>query len=216
MTDRVDWNAYLSTRKAGSYTDRNLIAPYLASPLLDVGCSYGVFAEYCVRELGLDVKGVDPSSTAIGEAARLLPEGDFRTGVAESLPYPDGTFQTVVSIEVVKHLLRPELFFSEAFRVLRPGGRLIVQTPNYPIKRVYDFFFWAFGKKDALQDDPTHVFPFSFGKMRSFSRKAGFRVTKLAGRNVAFEMKFPLLSKLKKGPFASVFSQKMILIAEKT
>ncbi len=46
------------------------------------------------------------------------------------LPFPDGHFDLLVSIDVHEHLRHPELLAAEFFRVLRPGGRAVVTTPN--------------------------------------------------------------------------------------
>jgi SAM-dependent methyltransferase len=47
-----------------------------------------------------------------------------------SLPYPDGSFDAVVSLQVIEHLHSPQEFLGECARVLTPNGVLIVSTPN--------------------------------------------------------------------------------------
>jgi SAM-dependent methyltransferase len=51
--------------------------------------------------------------------------------IGEHLPFVDGSFDLVLLSEVVEHLEAPHLSIREASRVLRPGGRLLVTTPNY-------------------------------------------------------------------------------------
>jgi 2-polyprenyl-3-methyl-5-hydroxy-6-metoxy-1,4-benzoquinol methylase len=215
MTEPIDWNDYLSSRRTGSYTDRELIKPFLQGDILDVGCGYGTFIIGCARELGSNVAGVDPSNMAIASAKKEWPSGRFEIGTAEALPFPDACFDTVVSIEVVEHLKQPDLFFKEAARVLRPDGHLIVQTPNYPIKRFYDFAHLLLKRRASLKDDPTHVSPFNFKRMKNSATAADFRVLSLSGRNILGENRLPLLKRLKLSKLAPLIVQKMILIAQK-
>jgi len=49
---------------------------------------------------------------------------------AEQIPFADASIETVVSAEMVYYLLRPERFATEAYRVLKPGGRLVLSTTN--------------------------------------------------------------------------------------
>jgi len=76
------------------------------------------------------------------------------------LPFADEFFDIVFSSNVIEHIPRKQYleYLREIHRVLRPGGRFLVGTPNYPFKRIYDMrkalttgFF-----KYHFFDDPTH------------------------------------------------------------
>lgn len=102
--------------------------------VLDVGCGTGgvtIPAKLRVGKNG-EAAGIDPAPEMIAvarkKAARAGLEIDFRVGVIESLPYPDGTFDAVTS-SLMMHHLPNELQVSglaEIYRVLKPGGRLLI------------------------------------------------------------------------------------------
>jgi SAM-dependent methyltransferase len=97
--------------------------------VLDVGCGNGyVLSRYAVA--GARVTGVDLTETAVRlsrERFRLadLP-GDFLTGNAEALPFPDASFDCVCSMGVLHHTPDTQRAVGEVRRVLRPGGLVIL------------------------------------------------------------------------------------------
>lgn len=97
--------------------------------LLDVACGAGQIAIPAARA-GIDVTGIDIASNWIEQARdRATAEGltaQFDTGDAEELPYPDASFDVVVSLVGAMFAPRPELVAVELARVCRPGGRIIM------------------------------------------------------------------------------------------
>jgi SAM-dependent methyltransferase len=99
--------------------------------VLDIGVGDGAF-ERIAAVRGLRVHVLDPDAQAVARARDELHLGDrARCGRAESLPWPDGTFDAVVMSEVLEHLDDATLAaaLSEAARVLRAGGRLLGTVP---------------------------------------------------------------------------------------
>jgi demethylmenaquinone methyltransferase/2-methoxy-6-polyprenyl-1,4-benzoquinol methylase/phosphoethanolamine N-methyltransferase len=102
--------------------------------ILDIGCGTGgvtIPAKQCIGPGGKAV-GIDPSpgmiAVALKKAHRTNLEIDFRVAVVEALPFPDASFDVVTASLVMHHLpgrLRVQAA-AEIYRVLKPGGRLLV------------------------------------------------------------------------------------------
>lgn len=95
--------------------------------LLDVGCGSGQLALIAARE-GVKVTGADIAENLIERArARAAAEGlpaQFKVGDAEALPYPDATFDVVVSLIGAMFAPQPDLVAKELARVCVPGGTI--------------------------------------------------------------------------------------------
>ncbi len=95
--------------------------------LLDVGCGLGAYVRR-FRDFSDDVHGVDVDPERVAEASRTLP--NIRQAPAEALPYPDDSFDMVLLHEVLEHVSDDRAALREAWRVLVPGGRVVVFVPN--------------------------------------------------------------------------------------
>jgi ubiquinone/menaquinone biosynthesis C-methylase UbiE len=98
---------------------------------LDVGCSGGFLARLLADAVSPSgrVTGIDPSERAIAYATRRAPANcSFAVGVAQDLGLPDQSFDVVTSTLAIHHVpeAKRQAAFAEMFRVLRPGGRLLV------------------------------------------------------------------------------------------
>jgi SAM-dependent methyltransferase len=99
--------------------------------LLDVGCGDGeVIARVADRYSA--IVGADISPAVVREAARQ--RGAVARWIvldaSRTLPFSDGSFSAIVSLSTLQYLFDPSAFLREARRLLRPGGRLLVETPN--------------------------------------------------------------------------------------
>jgi ubiquinone/menaquinone biosynthesis C-methylase UbiE len=108
----------------------------LTGEVLEVGCGRGEFAHWLARTApNVRVTGIDFSATAIEIANRrtsATPASvQFLVGDAQSLKFPDNSFDCVVSCECMEHVPRPRAMAAEIFRVLKPGGRFCLTTENY-------------------------------------------------------------------------------------
>ena len=119
-----------------------LIRPHLrgGSRLLEVGCGAGNLLLQATVQRSYPV-ALDLSMQALAfvrsrlEEAQSGPEspGGFACtqAIGESLPFADESFDCILLSEVIEHLEAPQISIREAVRVLCPGGRLLITTPNY-------------------------------------------------------------------------------------
>ena len=96
--------------------------------VLDVACGTGILTREIAPRIGSAgrVVGVDPSPGMVAVAKRLAPAIEWREGIAESLPFPDQSFDAVVSQFGLMFFTDRRQALREMLRVLTPGGRLAV------------------------------------------------------------------------------------------
>lgn len=96
--------------------------------VLDVGCFDGRIGVE-LQKAGNVVHGIDASLTAVNRAVAAGIDA-YHGSVEDPLPFPDNTFNAVLAAEIIEHVYDIDMVFSEMRRVLRPGGHLVVTTPN--------------------------------------------------------------------------------------
>ncbi|MGW6915112.1 class I SAM-dependent methyltransferase [Kitasatospora sp. NPDC054939] len=128
------WRCWRAQRRLEDVLGRKLALPVGAS-VLDLGCGSGVVAQAMAARFGLRVTGVDVLDFHLAQARRLgsrsaLDERtSFHWGDYHDLEFPDGSFDGAYSMETLVHSYDPERALAEFFRVLRPGGRLVLLGP---------------------------------------------------------------------------------------
>ncbi len=104
----------------------------LKGPLLDIGCNSGLYLSEYTGGMSC---GIDISVDLLKKAWKRDKKGStyfFISGDAEMLDFirPD-TFENVLCSEVLEHLEEPEKVLESVYKILKPGGRLIISVPNY-------------------------------------------------------------------------------------
>ena len=95
--------------------------------LLDIGCGTGLFVERYIGAGGTGI-GLDISKNMIEKARHRCTTCDYAIGSGERIPFCDNTFDAVSSLLVFSYIKDPEKMLNEAFRVLKPGGKIAICT----------------------------------------------------------------------------------------
>ena len=108
--------------------------------VLEVGSGFGTNLAVWIRHFHADAWGVEPGGTGFNQgyiasrkllAANGIDPDRVIDSAGESLPFPDESFDIVYSANVLEHTEEPERVLMESLRVLRPGGWLHMEMPNY-------------------------------------------------------------------------------------
>ena len=150
---------------------------------LDLGCAQGNVA-LLLAEAGMESWAVDLRPHFLEYAGQKYERGKFRrcAANAEALPFADGTFDLVVWGEMIEHVAYPERVLSEIRRVLRPGGHLVLSTPNGQRLRTGLPTFSAVADREALvakqykPDSDGHLFLFAQRELETLLAASGFQV----------------------------------------
>jgi SAM-dependent methyltransferase len=106
---------------------------YEATILVD-GCGVGTYASQIRRRYTEHVEAFDIEAARVALARIDVPHAVV--AAAEQIPYPDNRFDTVLSHEVLEHVVNDAAAVREMVRVLKPGGRVVIFAPNrwYPFE----------------------------------------------------------------------------------
>lgn len=180
-------------RTSKSYTLDCIPAAGKVLEIIDIGCGTGHNSRVMAAK-GHRVHGIDISEHAI---ARYRENGfDGRTmDIERGLDFEDESFDLAFCSEVIEHLVRPERFAAEVRRVLRPGGRLVLSTPNsaFWLYRVLALFGWVVSDVQH----PMHLRFFTRASLLRLLQGAGFRVDTAIGRNMYLIVPDPRIEALR-------------------
>jgi SAM-dependent methyltransferase len=159
---------------------QQLPPPIDGAQLLDVGAGYGFLLE-AARALGYSPIGVEPSRAA-AEFARRTYGLDVRCEAVEETRFAPASFDVVTMTDVVEHLADPAAELGRIHQWLRPGGRLLVLTPDIgsPIARALGRLWWG------LHDD--HYFYLSRASLARLLSERGFRVERIRSCGRSFPL----------------------------
>ena len=149
----------------------HLRAPTQPARVLDIGCGSGVLLAR-MKSLGWQAEGVELDPDGVKAArARGVP---VREGTLEQQAFPESHFDAVHSAHVIEHVYDPLSLLRECHRILKPGGRLVILTPN-----IESWGHKRFGSAWLNLDPPRHLILFSGATLRRAAEQAGLSVERL-------------------------------------
>ncbi|MGH8866931.1 MAG: class I SAM-dependent methyltransferase [Actinomycetes bacterium] len=122
--------AYLAVAEYLTVADTGEPAVVPGSVLLEAGCGEGYGAALLRQRTGARVAAFDYDAASLDHVAATYPDVQPVRANLVALPVGDAVADAVVSMQVVEHLWDQEAFVTECARVLRPGGTLVMSTPN--------------------------------------------------------------------------------------
>jgi len=153
--------------------------------VLDIPSGEGAFTVRCLAH-GLKVVSGDCEPLCAAEGATFS-----QVDMNEPLPHDDDEFDCVVCIDGIEHIERPFDFVTECCRVLRPGGSIVLTTPNISsLRSRWRWLLTGFHNKcrsplnEANPNPLHHVNMLSFHKMRYMLHRSGFTITHIKTNRV--------------------------------
>lgn len=142
--------------------------------ILEAGCGTAQLV-VALNSRGYNCIGLDFAARALGRAQQLTGPLKLFSSDLTALGVSDGAFDAVISIGVVEHRREgPDPFLEEKYRIMKPGGVLLISVPYFNALRL-----WR-AKRGAYQDDVTgfefYQYAFTRAEFIGFIEKAGFQV----------------------------------------
>lgn len=143
--------------------------------VLEIGCGLGHTLAHLEKQF--ETHGIDTSTYAVEKARQVAPRSQLRQLSAEEIDqFGTAAFDVVIALHVVEHLPKPEDVLARCASVLRPGGLLLMATPNTKspfVKRKGDRWYGF--------TDETHISLHDPETWYGMLREAGFRIIKAFG-----------------------------------
>src|SRR5579859_775815 len=132
-----------------------LAAGIVRGNLLEVGCGEGRGVQWMLPKVE-KFSAIDKIAGVVESLKKKFPGASFVSGNIPPLPYPDSTFDCVISFQVIEHIADDHLYLQEISRVLKPNGLALITTPNRPM---------------SLSRNPWHEREYTTDELTSLARK---------------------------------------------
>lgn len=137
---------------------------YISGNVLEIGCGEGRGVEL-IAPKAESYTGIDKIPQVIESLKSKHPDGDFRQMVIPPLAeLKDDTYDVVVSFQVIEHIKKDLEYIKEIYRVLKPGGKALITTPNI---------------KMSLSRNPWHIREYTADELTRLAQKAFSKVEML-------------------------------------
>lgn len=205
----------------------------LSGDFLDVGSGMGIWAKYVSDKTGATPYGID-----LSEASIKIAQGNgvhaIKADIESKWEFEDERFDFVSAVQVIEHLLNPDIFLKEAHRVMKPGGHLIITTPNLAswFNRVIFMFGYQPFATEVSTEDKTLGLKFTrrftlvrkpMGHIRVYTQRAlvdslefhGFEIRNKIGGKVNYLPRFMRIFDTFFANFSSLASDLIIIATKK-
>ncbi|NIO44342.1 MAG: methyltransferase domain-containing protein [Candidatus Aenigmarchaeota archaeon] len=165
--------------------------------LLDVGCRDGQFTVLLdnIIENDTNLYGLDNEKKAVKLATKRGIKATELDIENQRFPYANNYFDCITCLDVIEHVVEKDFVIEEIYRVLKPGGILILSTPNLtswinrilfligiePILTRTSTRYYLGIKYSNLSSPPDHINLFSFSSLKKFLRIYNFKIIKIKG-----------------------------------
>jgi SAM-dependent methyltransferase len=155
--------------------------------VLDVGCGPGALTAVVADAVGVgSVSAVDPSESFVAAVGQRVPGIEVRVGAAETLPWPDDTFDAALAQLVVHLMANPRAGAAEMARVTRPGGTVAATVWDFGGGLAPASVFWRAARQfdagaAAVEDQPG----VREGQLAALLREAGLAQVESAALEVS-------------------------------
>lgn len=145
--------------------------------VLDIACKDAVLCDLLAsRHSGHEYVGVDISEQVISENQARYPDSEFlQADILKGIPLADSSFDRIFALEILEHVPEPAVLLSEARRLLRPDGALLLSVPN-PY-----YYTELFNEIRGYPDTEGHLFAFRDANIRALLELAGFAIDASVG-----------------------------------
>lgn len=158
----------------------------------DLGCHTGRYMEVFAKVPGVEaVEGFDIADRALESVRAKGFKGHIWNAEKDKCPVEDGRFDVIIAGDIIEHVIDTEFFLAEMKRILKPGGRIILTTPNlfYWLSRIKFLFArapWAYpGVSYQFKSDPNmiseHIRLYGFDEWQGFFEARGFETSLTKG-----------------------------------
>jgi 2-polyprenyl-3-methyl-5-hydroxy-6-metoxy-1,4-benzoquinol methylase len=186
--------------------------------ILDIGCHDGTFLSL-IKNRNNNFFGLDASDWAVEQSrGKNIEVSQYFFDDAERLPHEENFFDLVVAGEIIEHIYDTDFFLAEIGRVLKPGGKLLLTTPN--IASLGRRLLLLFGINPLIELSPNetnsvgHIRYFTFASLQSLMQKNRFRIISKRSDCINFSEN-GLLKSVFLAKIFPTFGASIILIAEK-
>ncbi len=143
--------------------------------IIEAGCGAGKWVVYLGKR-GYDIVGVDNNRLGLSKLKNYYSRAKAKFGDVRRLPFPDKNFDVYISLGVVEHFIDgPQAALKDAFRIVKPGGLVIVEVPfDNPLRRFRRLLgrlkFWRRRPKDW----EFYEYHYTKSELKQFMLQAGF------------------------------------------